>query len=403
MPVRLAEIDFVEGHPPQAVARLEPALAALEAAGTEAEIAEVVAQLGRFLIFSGELEQAVPHLERALSLAEALNLPETLAQALNTKSALMGRRHRPREAQILIEGALAIALEHDLHAAALRAYNNLGAVLWINGRWREMLANCERALELARRVGDRYWEGIFFASSAGALMMLGRWDEALQRAAEANELAETEFTRMLLLELTPLHLYRGDLERVRDALTQLADMARSESADNAVVHALMDALALATERRHDEALAALKRALALRESVTGNVTALRFMAFEVIDRFEDEETVRELLDMQRELHAGELPPFVRAQQARCRARLPEYEVEAELDEAERLFGEAEMPFHLAVTKLEHAEWLTGQARAADAEPLLADARETLERLRAKPFLERVEAVATQQRVAAPMS
>ena len=37
----LADIDFVEGHPPRAVERLEPALAALEAAGSEAEVAAV--------------------------------------------------------------------------------------------------------------------------------------------------------------------------------------------------------------------------------------------------------------------------------------------------------------------------------------------------------------------------
>ena len=32
---RLADVDFNEGHPPQAVARVTPALAALEATGSE--------------------------------------------------------------------------------------------------------------------------------------------------------------------------------------------------------------------------------------------------------------------------------------------------------------------------------------------------------------------------------
>jgi len=401
--VRLAELDFVDGHPPQAVARLEPALAALEELGTEAEIAAVAAQLGRFLIFTGEIERAAPHLERALSVAEALDLPETLAQALNTKSALVGRQHRPREAKILVEGALAVALEHDLHAAALRAYNNLGAVLWISGRWREATVNCERALEFARRVGDRYWEGIFLAGLGAALMMRGRWDEALERAAEAEELSETEFTQMLLLELTAIHLYRGEVDRVRDVLTQLAGMAHSESADNAGGYAIASAFAFATEGRRDEAFGALERLLAIRTNVTGNKTMHRFLPFEVVARFDDTERIRELLEVDGELHAGELPSFLRAQHARFRARLPEYDAQAELDEAERLFAENEMPFYVAVTELERAEWLLGQGRAADAEPVMAAARETFERLRAKPWLDRLDAFTAEPEVAAPMS
>jgi hypothetical protein len=46
------------------------------------------------------------------------------------------------------------------------------------------------------------------------------------------------------------------------------------------------------------------------------------------------------------------------------------------------------PFYLAVTQLEWAEWLAGQGRAAEAEPLLAEARETFERLEATPWVER---------------
>ena len=44
-------------------------------------------------------------------------------------------------------------------------------------------------------------------------------------------------------------------------------------------------------------------------------------------------------------------------------------------------------------QLEHGEWLAAQGRAEEAEPLFAEAREIFERLEAKPWLERVEAVA----------
>src|SRR5262249_13920947 len=147
-----------QGHPPRAVKRLTPALEAIERAGSEEDVAVLAAQLGRFLIFTGDYETAIPHLERALTLAETHGLHETFAQALNSKSVLMGRRHRPWEARILIEGALAVTLEHDLHRAALRAYNNLTAALWASDEWLLEMETIERALALARRVGDRRWE-----------------------------------------------------------------------------------------------------------------------------------------------------------------------------------------------------------------------------------------------------
>jgi hypothetical protein len=49
-------------------------------------------------------------------------------------------------------------------------------------------------------------------------------------------------------------------------------------------------------------------------------------------------------------------------------------------------------FRHAVTLLEHAEWLVGQERRAEARPLLDQAREAFEQLRAMPWMERVDAI-----------
>ena len=51
-----------------------------------------------------------------------------------------------------------------------------------------------------------------------------------------------------------------------------------------------------------------------------------------------------------------------------------------------------LPFYLAVVLLEHAELLAASGRAEECEPLLAEAREIFERLRATPWLERVDAL-----------
>jgi hypothetical protein len=60
-----------------------------------------------------------------------------------------------------------------------------------------------------------------------------------------------------------------------------------------------------------------------------------------------------------------------------------------------------MVFHCAVTQLEHAEWLVGQDRGDEADPLLAEARQTFEQLQATPWLERVAASTAAGRAEVP--
>jgi hypothetical protein len=52
-----------------------------------------------------------------------------------------------------------------------------------------------------------------------------------------------------------------------------------------------------------------------------------------------------------------------------------------------------MPFWLAVTLLEHGEWLVIQGRPAEAGPLLEEAGASFERLEAAPWSERVARLA----------
>ena len=104
----------------------------------------------------------------------------------------------------------------------------------------------------------------------------------------------------------------------------------------------------------------------------------------------------ELLSTVERLAPGLRPQFVNAQVDRFRAQLAART--GNVEEAERLFKRAgglfhelAIPFYLAVTRLENAEWLVGQERAEDAQPLLIEAREIFERLEAAPWLERLAA------------
>ena len=112
----------------------------------------------------------------------------------------------------------------------------------------------------------------------------------------------------------------------------------------------------------------------------------------------DHETAERLLGRIDELKPGQLPPSLRAQSFRFRARLSaargEHErAEAGFEAAERIFREFGLVYWLAVAQLEHAEWLSAAGRRPDAEPHLAEARATFERLEAAPWLERCDALA----------
>ena len=386
----LATIDFEDGHPPQAVARLEPVIADLEEREPDAVLAEIAGQLGRFLIFAGDVERAVPYLERALTLAELLDLPETFVQALNSKSVIAMQRGRLRESRILLEGALEIALAHELHGAALRAYNNLSVLFWSVDDWKANLINMERALELARRVGHRNWEANFVAGSIGTLDMLGRWDEALARGVEADELATNEFARGLRLQVVRVLTARGELHRAREILVEDASIAQSENPDFCAGYAIIDSYLLRAEGDLDGALAASDRALSLDLDLAGFGKYVLFEALEVAGARGELERLRTLLARLDDLLPGQLTPTIRATRARFRAYLPEADAEAEFRIAERVFTELELPFFLARARYEAAARLLAADRESEAEPLLAAAAETFERLQARPWLDRVE-------------
>src|SRR5439155_12421535 len=104
----------------------------------------------------------------------------------------------------------------------------------------------------------------------------------------------------------------------------------------------------------------------------------------------DRDKVDDLCSIVEGVPAGLRPPLLAAIARRYRARLAGDDPSADADyaAAEDAMRRLELPFHLAVVQLEHAQWLVGQSREDESQPLLAEARGTFERLRATPWLER---------------
>jgi class 3 adenylate cyclase/tetratricopeptide (TPR) repeat protein len=380
---KLAEVDFNDGLISEAVDRMTSALEAIERVGTPADVAATVAQLGRFLVFAREYESAAVKIESASEAAEGIHTPETLAHALNSKAVMMLYRGRRHESQLLVRGALAVALEHDLHDAALRAYNNVVAGCWYEARFREAVGLIDEALEYARRTGERTWEIVFLIGKIGQLEFLGRWEEALEAVAAAESYISTEFHRALLLGGIVIHVRRGDVLLARELADRHVDVGRSENPEFAAGFHGINALVLAAEQRYDEAYRAALRGL---PDAVEAAWWLYFTVGEVALELPDEASARDLLTRVEEASRGKRWRPVDAQLARLRARFPEHDAISELETAERLFRQLEGPYYVAAAQAERAEHLFAAGRTDEAQQLVAEARETFQRLGATEYL-----------------
>jgi tetratricopeptide (TPR) repeat protein len=194
---------------------------------------------------------------------------------------------------------------------------------------------------------------------------LGRWDEALELASQALEYATTEFARGLALGRVEIHLARGEVDIAREILTRDADIKSSENNEFAAGYAALEARVLAAEGKTEEALEAARHAVSIADH--GPPSFVLFTLLDVAEPAADEETTRALLGLLGSAAQTELTRGVRAQAARLRARLPEYDAEAELETAERIFRELGAQYHLALV-------------LAQRDPDNAEAREIFERL-----------------------
>jgi class 3 adenylate cyclase/tetratricopeptide (TPR) repeat protein len=395
---RLGEVEWRRGHLDNALERMERALGELEGEGPDADVAALAAQVGRLYSFKGELEPASARLETALELAESLWLPEVLAQALISKGFVASWRSRLAEALALTQQGLALALEYEIPSAAFRAFNNLADLHSQRDRCDEASTQLEQGLALARRVGDRHYEAILLGEFSWSLALTGRWQQALGALEQVPEEQLVELNPTFLIALPEPLVAQGKLEQARRLLSLHARHKASADLQQRAAYGAAETVVLRAEGREREALAAAEEVLAALEiRPQDQAVKIAFpQALEAALALGERRRVEELLEVIDALPPGRRAPSLRAHAARFRARLAA--MDGEIRKAERGFAAAASTFRefglvfwLAVTLTEQSDWLTSEGRAAEAEPLLAEARETFVRLEAKLWLERVDA------------
>jgi hypothetical protein len=231
--------------------------------------------------------------------------------------------------------------------------------------------------------------------------MLGRWEEALVRLAEVPEEQLGVLSNLLgpATGVLELYLHRGQIDQARQLLACYAGWGRSGDAQaDAGYHSALAAVRFA-EGDHGAAVTAGEQAFGARDSqgITAQSVKLGFLhAVEGALALGDRAKAEELLEIVEALPPGLSAPFFEGGAQRFRAHLTGDDPGADrhFTAAAAQFRGASMPFYLAVVQLEHGEWLLARGRPDDAQPLLAEARETFEHLLAQPWLERVDGVAS---------
>jgi class 3 adenylate cyclase/tetratricopeptide (TPR) repeat protein len=406
--VTLAAIDAHELKVGQAADRMERAFATLLEAGAtgpdhETDLAVVAAEAGRRLFLAGRSKDvALERLELALGIAERNGDSQVFCEAINTKGLILGERGRREEGRALLTAALDHALAADLHDAALRAYNNLAADTQGSDPVRAS-AYVQAGTALARLMGRRRQEVMFVAGEMCVLIDLGRWDAVIRVVTELLEsdeqwISESDLANELIV-VGWVYLWRGQISEARSIVARLDDVYRRSAPDMQLIYDAIRAGALRAQGRNGEAAALLADANARGSVVMDYIGLSRWVLVESVEAAfatGDLQSVRRQLDLAGTRVTPVVAPIVHAHIQRFHARLAAMEdrndeVVPNFQAAIETFQQRQLPFWLAVTRLELAECLMQHGKPADADGMLVEARATFTELGAAPWIERADA------------
>ena len=399
---RLAMACFNHGQVDTAVERMGRSFDVLRSDEPDADLAMLAAQLARFRVLTDDLDGALEPLEFALEIGEALLLPDVVSDALNTKALIITLHGRGEEGLALMRHAVDLALEHDVAENALRAYFNLSFLMAGQDRIEEAARYDELGQDFARRRGNRQWEETFEGHLRANRFFLGHWDEIDTPVDELEARPWDELTWTLRLDfaglVVPLFAACGRFGEAQMILEHVPAEARAETQERVSI-ALARATLAHGEGRWQDALDFAVEASAVRTAMGTHHPLFKHALAVAVDAavcIGDLTRAEEMVEPVRGLPPARRSPFIDAQIARYDAHVAAAAADAETAErrfraAESLLRETGARFWLAVVLLEHLEWLATSGQ--ESAELLTEAREIFDRLGARPWVERADAVA----------
>ncbi len=399
----LGEILIDSGQPAEAAEVLEAAIAAFPEIGDDEVRADLLANLSRALMRTSQPARAIQAADLALDLAEHLGLERIVAETFNNKGSSLGFLGRKREGLALVQAAVDVARTGGFVAAEIRALSNLAVCIDDQRRARDTAWTAE---ELARRVGNR--SGATWARGEARIhsyFVADGWDEALAEGADDHGAGTGHDTGGPMDEIRRLGIAalflvaRGEstdatLARLEVLSTEVSDpyglsSVRFLRSDRAL-HAGDFGLACdqAVSAAEDESLAAIYLGLAMRPALWGGDLA---RAQQIADR----------LDADPSTGLG-----VAADRIAARAGIAV--LEGRVDDAIAGYRDAlsrlrsiGSDFEVARISLDFVILVGGDHPAT--REAAAEARTIFERVKARPYLERLEAAMARDATDAPMA
>ncbi|HEX2843876.1 MAG TPA: hypothetical protein VHP64_01375, partial [Candidatus Limnocylindria bacterium] len=236
--VRFGRVLLYASEIQRAAEVLTRAIVEAEELDDQALVAAGAANLSRAYMRLGWSTKAIEAADRALAIAELRNLEEIAAEALVNKGAALAQLGRRRESTALHAAAFELSLRLDDRQFELRARNNYATVLREDDppRASRMM---EEATALARDIGDRaMYIWLIGNVSADAWVEGGDWDQALELLAEASEWAAITNDRIRLrTHIALIESHRG--ERLHEAVEELQAMVGDREDPEAIFPLLM--------------------------------------------------------------------------------------------------------------------------------------------------------------------
>lgn len=383
----LGEVLIDSGKTAEAVEVLEAGIAAFPATGSGEVRANLLASLSRAFMRTGQPARSVETADLALDLAEHLDLERLVAETFNNKGSSLGYMGRRREGQALLLAAVEVAHAGGFVAAEIRALSNSGAG---SDDPREGRAAYVAARDLALRVGNRNmarWAGE--AASYAAWVLADGWDAILAESDSGSAddpgspLDKARHAAILgIFKSARGESTDAELATLEAMSTQVSDhyaaaaahsLRGSRAFDRGDYAEAVDESLLATE---DVELARYFLEDALRAAVWGHDLA---RAREVAERLDADRSTGTAMAASR--------LAARAGVAALEGRLDE--AIAGYREAMSLLRSIGADFPLASLALDFVQVVGGSHPAA--REAAAEARPIFERIKARPYLERLDA------------
>ncbi len=348
----LGNVERFRGRPVAALPFLERAMGEAEAAGDQAAVARILGGMGNARRMLGEYGASLALFDRELAIFERLGDTEWIARTQFNIGTGLGASGRCAEAIPHLEQARAANEAAGMMAAAANAYNNLGICHTTLGNYAAALEAFEHCLQIAEATGEHNDLAAPLDNIGNVYQAQGALLRALDYYHRSSALASAQGEYMA-----------DSLTNEGDALLQLG--------------------------RLPEALATLKRALALAEEShrLSNVTWAAASLADVYWRLGDRPRALQLLDhcLETAEQMEEAPLIARARRQIAALRLEDGKAEAALDMAQRAADTARR--YGLLEELWPALMVAGRAHRALAQPdpaeaSLREAVDVVEELRA---------------------